>query len=103
MSGKVYEKHFTAEQLQNMKASTISNLKKSEESVAILTIGFLTVGFIELTVLVATLLWTNKFTLFLFIVGLLFLGLIGTLYFAVIKDYKKIIDDVKGDLKNEPN
>lgn len=101
MSGKVYEKHFTAEQLQNMKASTIRNLKKSEESVAILTIGFFSVGFIELIVLIATLLWMNKFTLFLFIVGLLFAGLLGALYFAVLKDYKKIIDDVKGDLDNE--
>ena len=97
MSGKVYENHFTPEQLQNMKASTLQNLKKKEESLAFAVIALFAVGFIEAVVLVATLLWTNKFTLFLFLVGILFILVSGYIYRTLLKDYKKTLEDVKGE------
>lgn len=95
----VYEKHFTTEQLVNMKASTSSELRKKEEKVLDATMPFLTVCFFELVIIISALFWINKFTLFLTVVGMLVVGLVLFGYSTLYKDYKKFLNQVKEELK----
>jgi len=95
VSERMYKKYFTKEQLQEMKASTVQDLRLQEDRTITALILFLVVGFIEVIMLIAMLFWTNKVTIFLVIVWLLFVGFWLLVFCMTLNDYKKLIDKTK--------
>lgn len=95
MNNKLYRKYFTTDQLKNLKASTITELEIQEEKAVGVLIMMFSVLFSELVMIVATILWMNKFTLFLSIVGLMFVSLLALLSRFSFKSYKESIEKAK--------
>lgn len=100
MQEKLYKKYFTEEQLSNMKASTARDLKKQEDGLAVGVILLFASGFLETIMIIAMLFWTNKFTMFLTIVGALFVILLSLFHYAVVKKYRNLIAKAKEDSGN---
>lgn len=99
MSKNLYEKYFTTEQLNAMKASSIRDLKDLEERATVMMMFVYITGFLEVIVIIAGFLWLNKFTLFLAIVGMLFVGLFALLTTFNLKSFKEKIKSVKEEVQ----
>lgn len=95
MSNKIYRKYFTVDQFENLKASTIIDLEVQEEKAVGMLIMMFASLFCELVMIVATILWMNKFTLFLSIVGLMFVSLLAILSRFSFKSFKESVKKAK--------
>lgn len=100
MSKRLYEDFLGESRISEMKASEINELWEKEKAVLGLTMLLWVLVFVNFVLFVALVLWTNKFTTFLFIVTFIptiFLIVVGR---KMTKEYKKKLETYKGDDKS---
>lgn len=99
MSEKAYKSAFTKEQLQNMKACDIRLLEKREEYA---TNGFMLmylVIFLQLVAVVAAVIWANKLTLFIAIVGFMVSLVVVIVSRFALRQFKDEVRRLGGKVK----
>lgn len=101
MEYKLYKKYLSHDQITNMKASQLRNLDEKEDAMAT-CIGVLLISlFFTIIMLIAFLIWMNKFTIFLISVSGLFDLTFIIFLIIIFRDYKKLINIHKaGGLDN---
>ncbi len=95
----MHEKHFSRDEIGELKASEIREFKKLENVIAVVVLLFLFMAFLSFVSLVALIIWFGSVTLFMFII--LF---VPTIMFYISfkkfdKEYKKLIEKAKTRIK----
>lgn len=90
----IYKKILPKEVQENLKASEIRDLRETENAMNGIIMGSIFFGFTWIVILIAFILWMNKFTLFIFLVSSLLIVFLITIGAINYKAYKKMLKTI---------
>jgi fatty acid desaturase len=101
MKKNVYEQYFSQEQLYDLKASQISELREREQALTFTVFISIFLTFATFILLVALFLWFNKLTIFLYVIVFVPNILVYVIYYKLITKHLKTINFYKREIKGE--
>ena len=95
----MYEKHFSKDELNNLKASEIREFNKIRDIIDLVALLFLFMMFLSFISMVALVIWFGRVTMFMFIIMFVPTVMFYVSLNKLVKEYKKLIEKAKTRIK----
>lgn len=97
----MYEKHFSKDELNQLKASEIREFKKIGAIIDVVALLFLFIAFLSFVSLVVLIIWFGSVTLFIFIIMFVPTVMFYVSLSKLVKEYKNLIEKAKTRIKEQ--